>query len=242
MAVRKIGHGPYHRTIIDDVANTWRLQFYDSVAATWKDIMVYDTDAQTISLDPRISKSIPAIRLSGTETGAKDLSLRENAGKVELYDNAAAAVPLDWLLNPLLSYTELKADTIQLIVDIPILGDAAGGTVAADAIAIVNFAHTTCVLSAEAIKHLKSASIILDYKWAATADGYLELYDVTGAAVRATSVLLVGAEASEWLSLAATGLVAGNTHVVRANVTVAGAAAEVSTLFRAILRITLGVS
>jgi len=35
------------------------------------------------------------VRLYGTETGAKDLSLRENAGKFEIYDEVAAARAFD---------------------------------------------------------------------------------------------------------------------------------------------------
>ena len=42
--------------------------------------------------DISINKSTPAVRLIGTETGAKDLSIRENAGRIEIYDNAAAKV------------------------------------------------------------------------------------------------------------------------------------------------------
>lgn len=42
--------------------------------------------------DVAINKSTPALRLIGTETGAKDLSIRENAGKIEIYDNTAAKV------------------------------------------------------------------------------------------------------------------------------------------------------
>jgi len=137
---------------------------------------------------------------------------------------------------------KLVADTIALTVDIPILATGTAVTVAADAIAAVTFPHTTVLLDTATIKHLKSAALILDHAWAATADGYIELYDVTGLAVRATTALLVGAEASVWLAIAATGLVAGNTMVVRANVTVAGAAGETASLFRAILRLTLGIS
>jgi len=137
---------------------------------------------------------------------------------------------------------KLVADTIALTVDIPILADVAGGAVAAAAIAVVVWPHTTFKVDTATIKHLKSAKVIIDFAWAATADGTIEVYDSTGLAVRGATATLVGAEASEWLEVAVTGLVAGNTNVIRANVTVAGAAGEVSTLFRAILRLTLGIS
>jgi len=38
-----------------------------------------------------IKKSTPGVRLTGTETGAKDITVRENAGRLEAYDEAAAA-------------------------------------------------------------------------------------------------------------------------------------------------------
>ena len=161
---------------------------------------------------------------------------------VDTVDITALAVTNAKVADATLVTGKLVADTIQVTVDIPILVSGTAVTVAADAIAAVNFAHTTVLLDTATIKHLKSAALILDYAWAATADGYIELYDSTGLAVRATTALLVGAEASAWLVLAATGLVAGNTMVVRANVTVAGAAGETSSLFRAILRLTLGIS
>lgn len=140
-----------------------------------------------------------------------------------------------------LTYGKFAADEIQAIIDIPILGGA-GQSVAADAVGTPAFAHTTVTVPAEALKHLKSASLIIDYAWAATADGTIQLYDSTAATVRGESSAKTGGEASEWESFAVTGLVAGNTMVVRANITTAGAAGEVSTLYRAILRLVLGVS
>jgi len=49
MPERIINLGPNHRIIVDDVANTWRLQFFDTLTATWKDIMAYKTDTQLIT-------------------------------------------------------------------------------------------------------------------------------------------------------------------------------------------------
>ena len=43
----------------------------------------------------RISKDVPGVRLSGTETDGKDWTIRENAGFLELYDNAAGALADD---------------------------------------------------------------------------------------------------------------------------------------------------
>jgi len=128
----------------------------------------------------------------------------------------------------------------QFTVDIPVLVDAA--SVAADALGTPSFAHSEVRVRAESIKHLKSAQLILDYAWAATADGTIQLYDSTALVVIAETAALVGGEASPWLELAASGLVAGNSMAVRGNVTVAGAAGETATVYKAILRLVLGIS
>jgi len=141
-----------------------------------------------------------------------------------------------------LAYGKLAANEVQLIIDVPILSSGSVIEVAADAVATPTFAHTTVQVPAEALKHLKSASVIIDHAWAATADGTIQLYDSTAAAVRGETATFTGGEASEWLSFSVSGLVAGNTMVIRANVTAAGAAGEKSGLYRAILRLVLGVS
>lgn len=48
----------------------------------------------------RIEEATPGIRLSGTETNGEDLTLRENAGSIELYDESTGAVAASWNLNP----------------------------------------------------------------------------------------------------------------------------------------------
>jgi len=98
-------------------------------------------------------------------------------------------------------------------------------------------------LDDEDVKHLKAAYLELAYKWAASADGTIQLYDSTGAVVRAESPTKTGGQSSEWEEIALTTLpVAGNTMVIRANIISAGAAGETVTLYRAILRLVLGVS
>jgi len=60
-----------------------------------------------------ISGSSPYIRLEGTETSAKDLSVRENAGYIEIYDEDASAVRTKWSgtdgrrTTPLINASEL---------------------------------------------------------------------------------------------------------------------------------------
>lgn len=63
----------------------------------------------------------PGLRLVGTETDGEDLTLRENAGQIELYDETAGSVAATWDLNPQLesesivaldaSITELRGGT-----------------------------------------------------------------------------------------------------------------------------------
>jgi len=89
MADRIIELGANHRIIVDDTANTWKLQFYDSAAGVWKDIIGYDTSGQKITTDLDVNKDTPATVLRGTETNAKTLAVRENAGKLEIYDVGA---------------------------------------------------------------------------------------------------------------------------------------------------------
>jgi hypothetical protein len=223
--------------------NAGNFELYDITGAAARHI-IRGTDGFFLN-DIAIEKSLPALRLRGTEAGAKDLLIRENAGLIEVYDVAAAAKSRDLDGGCIRAGTASRdifpANELQWVVDIPILGGALQ-EVAADAVGTPTFPHTTVKVPAEALKHLKSASLILDFAWAATADGTIQLYDSTAGAVRAETATFTGGEASEWLEVAASGLVAGNTMVIRANVTVAGAAGEKASLYRAILRLVLGVS
>ena len=164
------------------------------------------------------------------------------AGAVDTEELKDGAVTNPKVTDATLVYGKIAANEIQLIIDVPILSSGSVIEVAADAVATPTFAHTTVQVPAEALKHLKSASVIIDHAWAATADGTIQLYDSTAAAVRGETAAFAGGEASEWLSFSVSGLVAGNTMVIRANVTAAGAAGEKSSLYRAILRLVLGVS
>lgn len=138
---------------------------------------------------------------------------------------------MSYLERRLIKYTDLGASQIQLIVDVPILLSGSSVTVAADSTGAKDFPHAQFTVPSEALKHLKSATLIVDYAWAATA-----------AAVRGESSAKTGGESSPWESISVSGLVAGNTMLVRANITVAGAAGETVNLYRAILRLVLGVS
>jgi len=136
---------------------------------------------------------------------------------------------------------DIPANEFQIVLEIPLL--VSPQSVAADAVGTPVFAQSAQVLRSEHLKHLKSAQLLLDFSWAATADGTLQLYDEPGAAVLAETAGFTGGEADDDLIIDVTGtLVAGNRIVMRANVTVAGAAGETVTLNRAILKLVLGVS
>jgi len=53
MAERIILLGPSHRSIIDDTALTWKLQWWDGAA--WLDIMSYKTDTRLINRVPLLT-------------------------------------------------------------------------------------------------------------------------------------------------------------------------------------------
>jgi len=171
------------------------------------------------------------VRLSGTVVDLDDWQHATDPTDIDGAELEAASLP----------YGALGSNEIQHIIDIPILGGASQ-SVAADAVGTPAFDHVRITLPAEALKHLKSASLIVDYVWAPTADGTIQLYDATAVAVRGESSAKTGGESSEWEEFSVTGLVAGNTMQVRVNITAAGAAGETVTLYRAILRLVLGVS
>jgi len=142
----------------------------------------------------------------------------------------------DWSL----SAAKLAANEIQLTIDVPVITYQV--SVAADTTGAKTFSSSTVLLDAATLKHLKSAKLIVDYTWAATADGTIQLYDSTAAAVRGASTAKAGGESSAWEAFTVSGLAAGNTMVIRANITLAGAAGETVRVNRAFLRLTLGVS
>jgi len=243
MPERIISLGPNHRIIVDDTLNIWKLQFYDTTAAVWKDIMAYKTDDQTISLDPRIRKSIPSVRFSGTEAGAKDLSIRQNAGRIELFDNVAGVVPTDWDLSPKLSFTELKPNTVQFEIPVELFPNAPV-TIAADAAASTRVINPVRYLVSNILKkHLKSAffevSVLSgggNHDW--------ELYDITAGLVRA-SIRTIGA--GDWPRLRSdaidlAGLVVGNEIAASTHVVASGAAGTTKTWRSAKLILIYGVS
>jgi len=174
-------------------------------------------------------------------SGGKEYKLKPLGVTGPIEDAEILNVSGSKIIAGTLPYTSLESNAVQVTVDIPIL--MSSESAAADAVGTPIFSHSTIKLDTETIKHLKSAKLIIDYDWPATAVGTIQLYDSTAAAVLAESTEKSGGESSEWEEIAVTGtLTAGNTIVLRANITSAGGTGEAVTIYRAILRLVLGVS
>ena len=145
------------------------------------------------------------------------------------------------IANATLAAGKIALDQLQLCENIEAINDTF--TAAADAIAVVE-ALQRIALEAEDVAHQKAAYLDLSYLWAATADGTIQLYDVTGAVVAVETATLVGAETSERarLTVPTASLVAGREYKIRVNVTVAGAAGETTSVRKATLKIVKRVS
>jgi len=162
--------------------------------------------------------------------------------KTRRYHVGYHAIEHDDIPDDTLTYSQLDDNEIQLVLEVPLLGGAVQ-SVAADVTGTPAFAHTAQILRSEHLKHLKSAQVLLDFEWAATADGTLQLYDETAASVLAETSTFTGGESDDDLIITVTEtLRAGNRIVVRANVTAAGAAGETVKLYRTVLKLILGIS
>jgi len=137
-------------------------------------------------------------------------------------------------------YGDLKTDAIQLVI--PYMMTTEPRTVAADSTGTKAVFTTRIVPITGMLKHLKSATLAVAYDWAPTADGTIQLYDVTAGVVRGESTTKTGGETATWETFTVTGLVEGNHCYIRVNITVAGAAGETVAIHKAYLLLTLGVS
>lgn len=151
--------------VFDTSTNKYTIKWYNSSTAAWEDVVQFDgankqfTEIPTMVQTPQIEENTPGVRLTGTETNGQDLTIRENAGKIEVYDNASAAV--------------IGQLPYNLVIAIPLLTDAisGSGTVAAaerlyiDTGMLKNVAEAYWEISYDASK--------------LTSDGKAELIDVT---------------------------------------------------------------
>jgi len=150
-------------------------------------------------------------------------------------DNAKIAVGT-------ITYDRLAAGTIQFNQEITLLGGAAQ-SVSADVVATLDVEHTLERLTSEHIRHAVSMWAMVDYTWAATANGTIQLYDETNAAVLGESTGKVGGESAEYESFSVAAPATTPVDIrCRVNITAAGAAGETVTVYRARLIVVTKVS
>ena len=100
-----------------------------------------------------------------------------------------------------------------------------------------NYEHSEQLWSAPNIYNVLQALVIIDYDWAATADGTFQLYSVSFDTVLGESSSKSGGESSRYETFSVD-IPPGETSILmRANITTAGASGEQVTLHRAILRL-----
>lgn len=168
-----------------------------------------------------ISANIPAYQLEGTETNGENLSLRENAGTLELYDETAAALAGTWDLSPPLENASLAA--VDGTRNLQPEGAQAG--LAADATGIKYEGDMRQRIDSTILNSARSVYIEAATNSSAGDETVsVEVYDDTALAV-AASLDVVGGAARARSSDISASLVAGNEVHVRWNVTTASATA-----------------
>jgi len=82
----------------------WGFDWYNSSTGLWEEKWRVDQDTGDVELigdyiqDITIKKTTPQVILEGTESGGDKLGIRENAGKVEVYDPDGAVAKVDDLI------------------------------------------------------------------------------------------------------------------------------------------------
>ena len=169
-----------------------------------------------------IAASTPKIRLAGTEASAKDLSLRENAGTIEVYDETGAV-----------SKGTLRPLTVIVPVLIP---DSTQAGLAADSTGVKwtsNFRFT--VDTQNLISGTLRATWTASNTDSVTA---VEVYDATGAAMLGSTSGNTGTDATASIS----GFTTSNLLLVRLEVTTAsGTSGATTSLTYAELELKYGV-
>lgn len=99
-------------------------------------------------------------------------------------------------------------------------------------------------LDSEDVQHMKAAYLDLGYIWAPTADGTIQLYNLTDGVIVWESPTFTGGESSERarFTLDTAKILAGKEYKMRINITVAGASGELARITRALLKIVKGIS
>jgi len=170
-----------------------------------------------------IAASTPKIHLEGTEASAGNYSIRENAGVLEIYDEATAS-----------SKGTIRPLTVSVPIAIP---DSSQSGLAADSTGVK---WTSAFKFKVDPQNLKSAVIRATWTASATdSETAIEVYDETGASVLGSVSGNTGTDAEG----SVTGFTAGNLVTVRLNVTTASATSGATTsLSYAVLELTYGIS
>jgi len=140
-----------------------------------------------------------------------------------------------------LTYNRLAKATVVFAPEWPLLAGGAQ-SVPADAVAVKNVEHTLNWIEDAAVKHWARGALIVDYTWAATADGTIQLYDETNAVVLGETPVKTGGEVVERDAFDISKPATPCWVRVRVNITVAGAAGETVTIYRAKVRTIAEVS
>jgi len=159
------------------------------------------------------------------DTGVKVYSGCENTYISGNYFNGNTVDIDDAGVGTIYAYTE----------DIPLM--MSSDAVDASTTGAKNYEHSEQLWSAPNIYNVLQALVIIDYDWAATADGTFQLYDATNAVVLGKSSSKTGGESSRYETFSVSVPSSEASILMRANITTAGASGEQVTLHRAILRL-----
>jgi len=115
-----------------------------------------------------ISGAVPKIILEGTETGAKNLSIRENTGRIEIYDETAAAKATPPIFaDEQIHKGAFLTDVGSVTVTIPIGGGSATASIAKPA----TLTGIGAILSFEVVREVPIVDDVYEASYGINASG-----------------------------------------------------------------------
>lgn len=168
-----------------------------------------------------VNASTPKVQLEGTESGAENVSIRENAGAIEKYNEANAAVDDTWGFNPGIQEGDFATDALQVWPHLNLQQEGEQAGLAADATGIKYSGQFYIQMDTDITKTADAL-----YVEAATSssagdeDVTVEVYDATAAAVIGSVVITGGSNRARSADFLAS-VTEGNAVYVRWNVTTA---------------------
>lgn len=170
-----------------------------------------------------VTASTPKLQLEGTEASAQNLSIRENAGAIELYDEAGAAVASSWDFNPGIQESDFATDALANWPHMNLLPEGAQTGLAADSTGVKYSGEFYVQLDTNMLKNADAV-----YLEAATNSSSgsetvtVELYDTVNAVVDDSFTISGGSNRARSADISAS-LTEGDVYQVRFNVTTAAA-------------------